>query len=95
MSTNLAPGALLSSGDVFSSRERVNVIMSTADNRDGNNYYAPVRGKAVEHIRDCVLSAFLELRPTLVQRYGDAPDVTIIGANGRYSYMVRVATPRP
>ncbi|WNM69342.1 hypothetical protein SEA_ARTI_87 [Gordonia phage Arti] len=84
-----APG-MLTHGDVWSSRERVNVLMWSADNADGNNVHARPRGPIATVVRDLVWQTWRELRPTLAQRYPDAvltvrPDYC---QRGRWTYTV-------
>ena len=83
---------MLASGQAFSNQHRVNVIMWSADNPDGNNHFLPSqRGKTLEYVRECVRTAFIELRPHLLNRYPDYV-ITVNGwprhEIGEYSYTV-------
>lgn len=45
----------LTRGTVYSSRERVNVIIpGTAFWGEGNHFFTPVRGNAIAYIRECI-----------------------------------------
>jgi hypothetical protein len=53
----------MTGGTVFSSRERVNVILPGTG--EGNHFWPPVRGNAVEYIRKAIVKTLEEEKDTL------------------------------
>ena len=90
MGEDLMKPIMLTSGAIYSSAKRVNVIMPTADNSAGNNHYLPnQRGKTLDYLRECVRTTLYNNRGKLIRTY---PNYVIYvrstGNRGEYSYTV-------
>lgn len=86
----MAEAKCIFSGTIYSSRERVNIIMPNATNAEGNNFFPPARGNVHLAIAKYLDECFERELPVLSERWPNAalfvsPDH---GVRGKYNYTI-------
>lgn len=86
----MAEAKRIFSGTIYSSRDRVNIIMPNAKNAEGNNFFPPARGKVQLALAAMLDECFKEELPVLSARWPNA--VLFVspnyGVRGMYYYSI-------